>query len=237
MQIEFQSTHPRGVRPIQNKGDKTQIRISIHAPTRGATRYRGGYYRSTFDFNPRTHEGCDDFARLCVAPISNFNPRTHEGCDDITDFLLILREISIHAPTRGATSAIPLTPSVSIRFQSTHPRGVRLIRPSFARHSVAFQSTHPRGVRRVLELHIDEPREISIHAPTRGATTASEHGRHRCSHFNPRTHEGCDAEKKWLRETSYTFQSTHPRGVRLILSLLYYLSITISIHAPTRGAT
>jgi len=57
-----------------------------------------------------------------------------------------------------------------VKFQSTHPHGVRLGRNSNRRNSSLFQSTHPHGVRRYygLELEIDDG--VSIHAPARGAT-------------------------------------------------------------------
>ena len=57
------------------------MRISIHAPTRGATVKAPG-------FDP----GREDF-----------NPRSHEGSDDKTGSLYPHNLISIHAPTRGAT--------------------------------------------------------------------------------------------------------------------------------------
>ena len=56
--------------------------------------------------------------------------------------------------------------------------------------------------------------EISIHAPTRGATIVPRHSIKRRSNFNPRSHERSD----WW-------------GV-VCTSTIY-----ISIHAPTRGAT
>ena len=78
--------------------------ISIHAPMKGATHRTTCHKARVPDFNPRTHEGCDqdeDKAakkekRISIhAPMkgatavsarsafsdSNFNPRTHEGCD------------------------------------------------------------------------------------------------------------------------------------------------------------
>ena len=143
---KFQSTHPRGVRP-QPRGKKSPYNVSIHAPTRGATlgvpvllsaapsfnpRTHEGcdinrlHSRSRTDsFNPRTHEGCDlRFLDLMIT-LWSFNPRTHEGCDVLTKSrLLNFLEVSIHAPTRGATFII-LFIEVWLRFQSTHPRGVR----------------------------------------------------------------------------------------------------------------
>ena len=60
------------------------IWISIHAPTRGATSMCCPSVTDKLDFNPRSHEGSDEF----------FN------CDPI------FFNISIHAPTRGATAIL-----------------------------------------------------------------------------------------------------------------------------------
>ena len=99
--------------------------------------------------------------------------------------------ISIHAPTRGATHLLPQR-EISSVFQSTLPRGERHCPESGVPAAVQFQSTLPRGER-----------------------------------------PGIDHCHDLLQE----FQSTLPRGERLIpsvINLSYYL---ISIHAPTRGAT
>ena len=77
--------------------------------------------------------------------------------------------------------------------------------------------------------------QVSIHAPTRGATlrllsvyvqplfqSTHPRGVRPCGYhvvfltlcFNPRTHEGCDGFNINANET-LKFQSTHPRGVRL----------------------
>ncbi len=58
-----------------------QPTISIHAPTRGATNNLTDLKVINDDFNPRTHEGCDDVGRANFADLFDFNPRTHEGCD------------------------------------------------------------------------------------------------------------------------------------------------------------
>ena len=77
--------------------------------------------------------------------------------------------------------------------------------------------------------------------------------------FNPRTHTGCDLLGKVLTTRLYSFQSTHPHGVRLRYDLTPQnvcsfnprthtgcdafrtsskgKSCMVSIHAPTRGAT
>ena len=79
---------------------------------------------------------------------TNFNPRTREGCDRIEDDWL---------------SCI-----------------------------VKFQSTHPRGVRRLYRFTGQAGEEISIHAPARGATMICAVIITPLFYFNPRTREGCD---------------------------------------------
>ena len=128
-----------------------------------------------------------------------------------------------------------------VKFQSTHPRGVRLTPPSLSAHrSVQFQSTHPRGVRRwsagrslsrsAISIHAptwgatEQIRgryvrlEISIHAPTWGATYNPNHVAppeiFQSTHPRGVRHKAGDDVIKHR-----VFQSMHPRGVRLILSI------------------
>ena len=99
-----------------------------------------------------------------------------------------------------------------------------------------FQSTRPRGARQIAS----------------GILTGD-------ISFNPRARAGRDAKarqqsKLWLTFQStrprgarhlvhhhgvaYSkFQSTRPRGARLISPVVWLWSITVSIHAPARGAT
>ena len=57
------------------------MRISIHAPARGATSGHDGKNRSDLYFNPRTREGCDLTWSEPSGLETHFNPRTREGCD------------------------------------------------------------------------------------------------------------------------------------------------------------
>ena len=189
--ILFQSTLPRGERQgsrgqsdyserhfnprshegsdvIEPKGQTGRL-ISIHAPTRGATWIDRVYWPMVLDFNPRSHEGSDWW-------------KSH--------ILVDQKLISIHAPTRGATyqNHSLVNPFV---FQSTLPRGERPNYESLYDPLQVFQSTLPRGERRLSlsgsrKIRYFNPRshegsdgvrssvrihfEISIHAPTRGAT-------------------------------------------------------------------
>ena len=123
------------------------------------------------------------------------------------------------------------------KFQSTHPRGVRPRSWTSTLCRVLFQSTHPRGVRRLSFSQTKKELEISIHAPTWGATGGSAEAPTGASDFNPRTHVGCDSSGWAMRTSSGNFNPrTHvgcdppdgssPSGTK-----------TISIHAPTWGAT
>ena len=186
----FQSTHPRGVRrvTIQFRGcikcfnprthegcdlpnlnkRKEIYRVSIHAPTRGAT-----YDQFEHDLNQwfqSTHpRGVRPDTDVAMRQMESFNPRTHEGCD----------------------LALDITVKSTNMFQSTHPRGVRLYEGLRFRSIKRFQSTHPRGVRLIVKLigfrlRSFNPRThegCDIWQRVEFCSTTS---------FNPRTHEGCD---------------------------------------------
>ena len=102
--------------------------------------------------------------------------------------------------------------------------------------TMAFQSTHPRGVRLVKSRHAVRQILISIHAPTWGATGLQSE-RH-CSYgisIHAPTWGATVADGIIPHRT--IFQSTHPRGVRHYTTRLKKDSTSISIHAPTWGAT
>ncbi len=174
-----------------------------------------------------------------------FNPRTHVGCDDALAVLTAIPCVSIHAPTWGATIEHNIryfAVAVSIHAPTW---GATLLNSRLMLSELMFQSTHPRGVRLDLAkstLNLN----VSIHAPTWGATywSRSHHSDILCFNprthvgcdalsffglcfklsFNPRTHVGCDADYQYGAKM-YLFQSTHPRGVRLIFSK--YLNIIL----------
>ena len=125
----FQFTHPGGVRRLLlslrirqscgfnsrtregcDKPERTlsgRLKVSIHAPGRGATSFNFLRFTRSSGFNSRTREGCDltlikcnYYATYC------FNSRTREGCDVRETLQAGDRDpVSIHAPGRGATQA------------------------------------------------------------------------------------------------------------------------------------
>ena len=122
--------------------------ISIHAPTRGATKNRPWKNHSNNYFNPRSHERSDATPTTSRHQLGNFNPRSHERSDGhCLDLFHPSSGISIHAPTRGATS----------------PRNKKCVADAISIHAPTRGATSPRNKKCVADA-------ISIHAPTRGAT-------------------------------------------------------------------
>ena len=257
--IVFQSTHPRGVRPLLQASPDLRASVSIHAPAWGATQ-------------------------------------------DLEE-PLPLSLVSIHAPAWGATCVCAGLLSGIIRFQSTHPRGVRLGQIMSIRRSLPsfnprtrvgcddstyaptpayrqFQSTHPRGVRPFVSVRCRVCYEVSIHAPAWGATSSQfampadapvsihapawgatslhiERTRHAisfnprtrvgCDHpslgrsftasrFNPRTRVGCDGSPQDVVSSYKGFNPRTRVGCDGVFSLLCR-KVEVSIHAPAWGAT
>ena len=151
-------------------------------------------------FNPRAHAGRDQSERLGTRARQSFNPRAHAGRDRSTEHRAAIRwafqstrprgarlgyagyalrhlEVSIHAPTRGATSATAWRSQCKRCF---NPRA----------HAGRDMSDEDRS---------DYAERVSIHAPTRGATSADKAGQPRAASFNPRAHAGRDPRAHCIR--------------------------------------
>ena len=64
-----------------NLSVKLKNKISIHTPTKGATiKAMGGLVGIEY-FNPHSHEGSDKFKPCLFYSKTNFNPHSHEGSD------------------------------------------------------------------------------------------------------------------------------------------------------------
>ena len=228
----FQSTRPRGARRrCRPEGHLAQV--SIHAPTWGATgrageheeepqfqstRPRGARQRPTvcsttsYCFNPRAHVGRDFRACLLCVPMPMFQSTRPRGARHATNAHAIsMRDVSIHAPTWGATvrtHLIYLVLHVSIHAPTW---GATMLNVETVTHNI-----------------------VSIHAPTWGATQPSK-ARPPSQCFNPRAHVGRDLCTRnvcnplrvsihaptWgatqgltASEGTNEFQSTRPRGAR-----------------------
>ena len=128
---------------------------------------------------------------------SNFNPRTHEGCDDYAGYDFDRIEISIPAPTKGATTSRPAGGSVSENFNPRTHEGCDGGTCRQDDRLERFQSPHPRRVRRFYQSGaVRGESNISIPAPTKGATRYQHTAHTPYGYFNPRTHEGCDTDSR-----------------------------------------
>ncbi len=61
---------------------------------------------------------------------------------------------------------------------------------------VKFQFTHPRGVRPAVNTFLPILRKVSIHAPAWGATSERSNVGQVADSFNSRTRVGCDARQE-----------------------------------------
>ena len=164
----FQSTHPRGVRHTDVVVVTTVTAISIHAPTWGATSSLF-HCRATLLFQSTHPRGV---RRASVGAGHRERP------------------ISIHAPTWVRPQRGHPPPDL-VKFQSTHPRGVRRMNK---RRRYFYDDFNPRthvGCD-VQDLRSLVGQQISIHAPTWGATPQTLWNWRHGKNFNPRTHVGCD---------------------------------------------
>ena len=99
-----------------------------------------------------------------------------------------------------------------------------------------FQSTHPHGVRQSSKCAVNQGFSFNPRTHTGCDYPFCEYTGIFFS-FNPRTHTGCDIEELVSKKVHSLFQSTHPHGVRLMPPKKKSKEKTVSIHAPTRGAT
>ena len=123
-----------------------------------------------------------------------------------------------------------------IMFQSTHPHGVRLRCAMTSTEPLTFQSTHPHGVRPISKHRKRTHKDVSIHAPTRGATRAVHVIHQGHLGFNPRTHTGCDPPRPFIHVALVVSIHAPTRGATCVPKEFFRTGI-VSIHAPTRGAT
>jgi len=100
--MEFQSTHPRGVRRCQRCGFPILNPFQSTHP-RGVRHSGVSQVAILTCFNPRTHVGCDAVSVVDSRFSIRFNPRTHVGCDGDGAWYYRWGIVSIHAPTWGAT--------------------------------------------------------------------------------------------------------------------------------------
>ena len=182
------------------------MKISIHAPTRGATNSdcvlsSSLLFQSTLPREERRH-----IVQCLPYACFYFNPRSHERSDIEYITTSTFHQISIHAPTRGATSWYSLG-AFSQRFQSTLPREERPTLTVFFPVPCYF---NPRS-------HERSDHFTSFAMPI-------------SSNFNPRSHERSDGHIHTHFIVNSVFQSTLPREER---QYPFQLNLMLSIFQST----
>ncbi len=208
----FQSTRPRGAR---------HARIAYNLPI--------------FRFNPRARAGRDDFdLSFYPAEIVSIHAPAR-GATVIQAANSPSQRVSIHAPARGAT--INWGKNTRIIYVSIHApaRGATRQENLIETHGM-FQSTRPRGARLLGRKQSFRHLSVSIHAPARGATLL-EAAAGVESTFQSTRPRGARLYGKQFFVNPELFQSTRPRGARPDISIRIIDQLTVSIHAPARGAT
>ena len=170
------------------------VRISIHAPARGATSGNKSFLWVYLYFNPRPREGGDPprlHAQGSGQVFQSTPPRGGRltGSATVTYGGLISIHapargattwrgqksrscwISIHAPARGATFRQPLHGHYAGISIHAPARGATVETYVLISRKLLFQSTPPRGGRPLHGRLLHHSAVISIHAPARGATS------------------------------------------------------------------
>ena len=144
----FQSTRPRGARRSNLSYPLPDSKVSIHAPTRGATTACKPQLRDALRFQSTRPRGA---RRGSKPPASSteygFNPRAHAGRDTFFNNGQMPGEWFQSTRPRGARPAVNNALSAALMFQSTRPRGARHQTGSRTADHYLFQSTRPRGAR------------------------------------------------------------------------------------------
>ena len=186
--------------------------LSIHVPARGTTISSRSPSSSCHSFNPRSREGNDNLEDVCslVDELSIHVPArgtTLVGFAFVDGYTL-----SIHVPARGTTMLF-YTLHPAVYFQSTFPRGERLIYfidtvqfTDLSIHVPARGTTLPHSPVRLL-------RQLSIHVPARG-TTSSIRIPVPAAFFQSTFPRGERPVLPDKTHQSIIFQSTFPRGER-----------------------
>ena len=202
--------------PLHCSGTLEPVAVSIHAPARGATRNDYQQLCRAIRFNPRARAGRDWVPIPKPAAGGVFQSTRPRGARRARGPRAAARQrVSIHAPARGATCPDSHRSTPVSVFQSTRPRGAR-----------QDGGAAVRG--RVL---------VSIHAPARGATALAAAGLPTEGLFQSTRPRGARPSCSMSRKIRVMFQSTRPRGARRPVMLEWLGEVSVSIHAPARGAT
>ncbi len=209
----FQSTRPRGARPLPPLNLAHQHRPFQSTRPRGARLSFPNARCLSLQFQSTRPRG----ARLDTANIIG----------DIVRFQ--------STRPRGARRRNRLGMATVSLFQSTRPRGARhlIVPPNFSYS--AFQSTRPAWGATSQDTGVQAHKHISIRAPLVGRDDARCPTCRGCTNFNPRAPRGARPRAAAKDKDLAAFQSTRPAWGATQYLFLQLQSVQISIHAPRVG--
>ena len=186
--------------------------ISIHAPAKGATRSDQARDPPYKNFNPRSREGSDNYANICLGDNYDFNPRSREGSDM---YVVAVSIEQAHFNPRSREGS------------DLRPKPAKVCAPT-------FQSTLPRRERRYAVWADYVRKLISIHAPAKGATRCDGSCTAQSSKFQstlPRRERRAEVQRC---AQAAGFQSTLPRRERPVRQGRYYNATRFQSTLPRR---
>ena len=113
------------------------LRVSTHAPAKGATMFLPLYMHSHTRFNSRAREGRDENIPLLWIRRISFNSRAREGRDQAYICQSISFTVSTHAPAKGATGGYRAADGDGLCFNSRAREG-----RDVSTHAPAKGATH-----------------------------------------------------------------------------------------------
>ena len=256
---EFQSTPPRGERRAVLAHDVDLVRVSIHAPARGATRHslRFPRRRRVSIHAPARGatrapvpvitgplvsihapaRGATSRPRRACASRRGFNPRPRAGSDAQAPLGRPVEiGVSIHAPARGATSRRRSARS-GLGCFNPRPRAGSDESLGLVGHGFRVSIHAPARGATTTPRRACASRPVSIHAPARGATWCSTPPLARRESFNPRPRAGSDRGAQHRRRGDATVSIHAPARGATLARRRRGGERDVSIHAPARGAT
>jgi hypothetical protein len=140
------------------------------------------------------------------------------------------------APAWGTTPPPHPDPCGGHGFNPRSRTGSDLLSGALKAPKGMFQSTLPHGERQGARLMSDILLIVSIHAPTRGATSVNTASGWQNWRFNPRSRTGSDRRAPAAQLQTLVSIHAPARGATRLSDRARW-NIGVSIHAPARGAT
>ena len=141
----FQSTLPREERHARSRFDYLVFQFQSTLPREErpnlCTCCVGNAY-----FNPRSHERSDRKRTIHDDSYSYFNPRSHERSDPLVYDDSLSYYISIHAPTRGATTTLIMFTYIVLDFNPRSHERSDITSPTYTLIAINFNPrSHERS--------------------------------------------------------------------------------------------